>query len=43
MINEYEDIIQPLEQFRDAYKPIPPQRIGKWKKRKTQTRSTKEC
>ena len=22
-INEYEDIIQPPEQFRDAYKPIP--------------------
>ena len=23
MVNEYEDIIQPPEQFRDAYKPIP--------------------
>ena len=31
MVNEYEDIIQPPEQFRDAYKPIPPRRIGKWK------------
>ena len=31
-VNEYEDIIQPQEQFRDAYKPIPPSRIGKWKK-----------
>ena len=31
MVNEYEDIIQPSEQFRDAYKPIPPLRIGKWK------------
>ena len=31
MVNEYEDIIQPPEQFRDAYKPIPPPRIGKWK------------
>ena len=30
MVNEYEDIIQPPEQFRDAYKPIPPPRIGKW-------------
>ena len=34
MVNEYEDIIQPSEQFRDAYKPIPPPRIGK---RKTKT------
>ena len=31
MVNEYENIIQPSEQFRDAYKPIPPPRIGKWK------------
>ena len=31
MVNEYEDIIQTPEQFRDAYKPIPPPRIGKWK------------
>ena len=31
MVNEYEDIIQPPEQFRDAYKPIPPPTIGKWK------------
>ena len=31
MVNAYEDIIQPPEQFRDAYKPIPPPRIGKWK------------
>ena len=31
MVNEYEDIIQPPEQFRDSYKPIPPPRIGKWK------------
>ena len=31
MVNEYEDIIQLPEQFRDAYKPIPPPRIGKWK------------
>ena len=31
VVNEYEDIIQPPEQFRDAYKPIPPPRIGKWK------------
>ena len=31
MVNEYEDIIQPPEQFRDAYKPIPPPRTGKWK------------
>ena len=23
MVNDYEDIIQPPEQFRDAYKPIP--------------------
>ena len=29
-VNEHEDIIQPPEQFRDAYKPIPPQRTGKW-------------
>ena len=31
MVNEYEDIIQPSEQFREVYKPIPPPRIGKWK------------
>ena len=31
MVNEHEDIIQPLEQFRDTYKPIPPPRTGKWK------------
>ena len=31
MVNEYEDIIQPQEQFRNAYNPIPPPRIGKWK------------
>ena len=31
MVNKYEDIIQPPEQFRDAYKPIPPTRIGEWK------------
>ena len=30
MVNEYEDIIQPPEQFRDAHKPIPPPKIGKW-------------
>ena len=29
MVNEHEDIIQPLEQFRDTYKPIPPPRTGK--------------
>ena len=31
MVNEYEDVIQPPEQLRDAYKPIPPLRNGKWK------------
>ena len=31
MVNEYEDIIQPPGQFRDAYEPIPPPRLGKWK------------
>ena len=31
MANEHEDIIQPPEQFRDTYKPIPPLRTGKWK------------
>ena len=31
MVNEYEHIIQPPEQFRDAYKPIPPLRIEKRK------------
>ena len=31
MVNEHEDIIQPPEQFRDTYKPIPPSRTGKWK------------
>ena len=30
MVNEHEDIIQPPEQFRDTYKPIPPPRNGKW-------------
>ena len=29
MVNEHEDIIQPPEQFRDTYKPIPPPRTGK--------------
>ena len=29
-VNEHEDIIQPPEQFRDTYKPIPPPRTGKW-------------
>ena len=28
---KHEDIIQPPEQFRDTYKPIPPLRTGKWK------------
>ena len=27
---KHEDIIQPPEQFRDTYKPIPPPRTGKW-------------
>ena len=30
MVNQYENIIQPPEQFRDAYKPIPPLRTGQW-------------
>ena len=30
MVNEHEDIIQPPEQFRDTYKPIPSPRTGKW-------------
>ena len=30
MVKEHEDIIQPPEQFRDTYKPIPPPRTGKW-------------
>ena len=30
MVNDYEDIIRPPEQFRDTYKPIPPPRTGKW-------------
>ena len=30
MVKEYEDIIQPPEQFRDGYKPIKPPRTGKW-------------
>ena len=30
MVNDYEDIIQPPEQYRDTYKPIPPPRTGKW-------------
>ena len=29
-VNEHEDIIQPPEQLRDTYKPIPPPRTGKW-------------
>ena len=29
-VKEHEDIIQPPEQFRDTYKPIPPPRTGKW-------------
>ena len=27
---KHEDIIQPPEQFRDTYKPIPPLKTGKW-------------
>ena len=27
---KHEDIIQPPEQFRDTYKPIPPPKTGKW-------------
>ena len=30
MVNEHDDIIQPPEQFKDTYKPIPPPRTGKW-------------
>ena len=30
MVNKHEDIIQPPEQFRDTYTPIPPPRTGKW-------------
>ena len=30
MVNDYENIIQPPERFRDTYKPIPPPRTGKW-------------
>ena len=30
MVNEHGDIIQPPEQFRDTYKPIPPARTGEW-------------
>ena len=30
MVNKHEDIIQPPEQLRDTYKPIPPPRTGKW-------------
>ena len=30
MVNKHEDIIQPPEQFRDTYKPVPPPRTGKW-------------
>ena len=30
MVNKHEDIIQPPEQFRDGYKPIPKPRTGKW-------------
>ena len=29
MLNEYEDIIRPPEQFRDAYKPIPKPRTDR--------------
>ena len=29
MVKEYEDIIQPPEQFRDAYKPIPKPRTDR--------------
>ena len=29
-VNKHEDIIQPPEQFRDTYKPIPPPRTGQW-------------
>ena len=32
IVNDYEDIIQPPEQFRDTYKPISPQRTGKWER-----------
>ena len=32
MVNENKDIIQPPEQFRDTYKPIPPPRTGKWER-----------
>ena len=34
MVNEYEDIIQPPEQFSDTYKPISPPRTGKWESAK---------
>ena len=30
MVYKHEDIIQPPEQFRDKYKPIPPPKTGKW-------------
>ena len=30
MVNKHEDIIQPPEQFRDGYKPIPKPMTGKW-------------
>ena len=30
MVKEYEDIIQPPKQFRNAFKPIPLPRTGKW-------------
>ena len=42
-VNEHEDIIQPPEQFRDAYKPIPKTKDWKMEKRKTETCATQEC
>ena len=30
MVNKHEGIIQPPEQFRNTYKPIPPPRTGRW-------------
>ena len=35
MVNEHKDIIQPPEQFRDTYKPIPQTENWKMGKRKT--------
>ena len=43
MVNDYENVIQPPELFRDGYKPIPPPRNGKWKNGETQTCYTQEC